>query len=468
MKQVIRLLFLLFIFSSHAYPKLWMPAIFNNQMVLQQNTEVKLWGKGEKGQPVEVKSSWLGKTYKVIPDDSGCWSLEIKTLQANNIPYQLQIKQGKERLVFDNILFGEVWLCTGQSNMEMKLKGYYGQPITGGREAIANGTNNRIRLFTVEKAYSHEPQTNCKGEWQQATPLSVSEFSAAAYFFGQQLEQTLDVPVGLIAAPWGGASIEAYMSKESLQNFPSKKIPLLSGDIKKPNLTPTALYNGMIHPIIGFGMKGCIWYQGESNRQEPELYKQLYKAMLASWRSAWNIGDFPVYYAQIAPYTYGNGNSAFFREAQALCEKENINTAMICLLDVGEPFDIHPSGKQTVGLRFAYTALSKTYGVEGIVSDGPVYQSMKIEGNKVHLTFENAKSGLTTYRQPLDQFQVAGADQVFYPATILQSRQNVILYSDKVPNPVAVRYGFTDYVKGTLYNVEGCPASSFRTDTWEK
>lgn len=447
-----------------------MPAIFTDRMVLQQNAEVKIWGTADAGLPVVLTASWAGGERQVVPDKSGTWSLLLQTLPADGKPCHLTISQGAEQRVITDILFGEVWLCTGQSNMEMKMKGYYGKPILGGPEAIANGANTQLRFFEVEKAFSPNEQADCKGKWLLATPATVANCSASAYYFGRQLQRTLGVPVALISAPWGGAAIEAFMSREALSAFPQRLIPKTKEEIKTPNKTPAVLFNGMINPIVGYALKGCIWYQGETNRSEPALYKQLYRAMLTDWRAKWGVGNFPVYYAQIAPFTYGDGNSAFMREAQAECEKEMENTGMITLLDVGEEWDIHPSNKEVVGFRFAVAALNRTYGVEGIASYGPTFKSMdtvKMKG-KVILSFDHAEGGLTTYNQPLDQFMVAGADCVFYPAKADLSGATIIVGCEEVPHPVAVRYGFTDYVKGTLYNIEGQPASSFRTDRWDE
>lgn len=468
MVRALLLLFLLLTNSLLVYSKLWMPVIFGDQMVLQQDTNVKIWGTAESDNPVVIKTSWDKQTYKVYPSKEGNWSCLLKTLPADFKSYQLTVKQGKEQLVFSDILFGEVWLCSGQSNMEMKMKGYYGKPIIGGQKAIADGKNEYLRFFEIAKKATHNEQLDCQGKWQNATHYNIANFSATAYFFGQQLQKTLQVPVALISASWGGASIVAYMSKDALDNFKEYSIPQKKEDIHSPIMTPTALFNGMIHPVIGYGMKGCIWYQGETDRKKPTLYKFLYKSMLSDWRSKWGIGAFPVYYAQIAPFDYKDGNSAFFREAQMQCQQENENTYMISLLDVGEKADIHPSEKETVGFRLTMAALDKTYKVEGIVSNGPIYKSMKVENEKAILSFEYAQNGLTTYGLYLDQFLIAGDNRIFYPATASIKKGEVIVYNQNVPKPIAVRYGFSDYVKGTLYNIEGCPASSFRTDNWEE
>ena len=468
MLRLVSILCMTMLCTFTSFATIWLPAIFGNQMVLQQNSTVKIWGTATAGKKLVINPSWSKQTVQVIPDASGAWSATLQTLPADHIPHTLTLKQGKSRREITDILLGEVWLCTGQSNMEMKMKGYYGKPIIGAPRAIANATNSKLRLFEVAKAFDCVELPDCKGAWQQATPQSVANFSAAAYFFGKQLQQTLQVPVALIMAPWGGSPIQAFMSREALAPFSECKIPQTKGEIKSPNGTPTVLYNAMIHPIEGFGMRGCIWYQGESNRNEPARYKELYSAMLTDWRAKWGIGDFPVIYAQVAPFDYADGNSAFIREAQAECAQLVANTQMISLLDVGEEHDIHPSDKETVGFRYAAAALDQTYGVEGIASEGPTYKAMKVSNGKAILTFDHAASGFTTYGRPLYQFQIAGADRVFHPAIAHASKSSgvITVHSAAVANPVAVRYGFTDYVQGTLYNNQGVPASSFRTDRW--
>lgn len=444
-----------------------LPSIFNNGMILQQDSEVKIWGRTDSPQVIQICPSWANKVYKTVPDKKGNWIVKIQTPKADLNYYHLDIIQDDELLHITDILFGEVWLCSGQSNMEMKMKGYYGKPIIGGREAIANSRNDYIRIFEVPKQASPKETFDCDAHWRKANPLSVANISATSYYFGKQLFQTLHVPIALIVAPWGGASIVAFMSRDALTPYSQYKLPD-NDDKELGNMSPTALFNGMINPILGYTIKGGIWYQGETNRNEPDLYRKLFHSMLTDWRAKWEIGDFPFIYAQIAPFDYQDGNSAYFREAQLLCQYENTNAYMVTLLDIGEEHDIHPSDKQTVGFRMAMAALDKAYQVGGIYSDEPIFHSFKVRGEEVIVSFKNVSRGLTTYGKPLTSFFIAGENRIFYPAEAFIKGNDVVVYSKNVSKPVAVRYAFMDYVKGCLYNIEGCCASSFRTDNWDE
>ena len=453
--------------------KVTLPSIFSNGMVLQQNTDVKFWGKADSKQAVLITPSWSDKSYSAIPDDQGNWSVRIPTNPADFKPYSLTISHGNDQTSLSDILFGEVWVCSGQSNMEMKMRGWYGSPIIGGREAIANSRNEYIRFFDVKKEFARVEQENCNGNWKKANPTDISMFSATAYFFGRQLYRTLNVPIALVTSHWGGAAICSFMSKESLQPYSEYTDDLNQLATKNlTNVTPTTIFNSMINPIAGYAIKGTIWYQGETDKAIPDLYRKLFHSMLSDWRARWDVGDFPFIYAQIAPFDYPNwdGNSAYIREAQQQCQKENTNAYMVSLTDVGERHNIHPSQKEEVGLRMAFRALDKVYHLEGMCSDEPVYQSMTIKDNTITVAFDNASRGLTTYDQPLTGFTIAGSDKVFYPAEarFVPWQNKVVVSSKKVPNPIAVRYAFTDFAKGCIYNIEGCCASSFRTDNWNE
>lgn len=470
MKKSIFILLLLFaVFSVHAELKL--PAIFGNNMMLQQNTKVKVWGWTNKGQTITVIPSWSSQKFTVQSDYTGRWAVEIDTPAAGYQTYNITVSDDKDKLTFHNILIGEVWLCSGQSNMEMPMKGFKNQPIQGGNEAIFKSKNKNIRLITVKRTSSLTPADDIIGEWQEATPETVKEFSATAYFYGKLLNEMLDVPVGLILSSWGGSWIESWMSKEMLSGFNEIKLPQTEEDIKEKNRTPTTLYNGMINPIAGYTIKGCIWYQGESNYDRATQYTALFPKMVSEWRKLWGQGEFPFYYCQIAPYDnppekHGDFNAAFLREAQYKSAGLIPNSGMVVLMDIGEEKCIHPRDKKTGGERLAMMALAKTYGMRGYAYESPVFKEMEIEGNKAILSFDNAPMWLTSYGKEPAEFEIAGADKVFYPAKAEIKRSKVEVYSDKVDVPVAVRYAFKDYVKGDLFSTEGLPLSSFRTDNW--
>lgn len=451
---------------SHADIKL--PAIFGDHMVLQQQTDAAIWGTALANKTVEVMTSWNNKTYSTKSDKNGHWKLKIQTPKAGG-PFNISISDG-EVFKLNNVLIGEVWVCSGQSNMEMRLKGLYNQPVLGANRTIATSTNKNIRLFTVKRDSSLEKLDDVSsGEWLECHPESVSNFSATAYYFGRMLEDVLKVPVGLICTSWGGTRIESWISENGFKEFDWVTLPNKKQNIKVNHRMPTALFNAMINPLAGLSIKGVLWYQGESNRSKPKKYAKLLPGLIKNWRNEWGIGDFPFYYVQIAPYDYGVSglNSALLREAQLKALTAVENTGMACLMDVGEKNLIHPSNKQAGGERLAYLALAKTYGIKGIAYSGPVLKDMIIEGPVVKLTFDYAKNGLATFGKKLVNFKVAGKNKHFYPANATIYRKGITLFSPHVKEPVAVRYAFDDFVVGELFNTEGLPASSFRTDDWE-
>ena len=285
-----------------------------------------------------------------------------------------------------------------------------------------------------------------------------------------------DVPIGLINVSYGGSNIEAWMHRDWLESFGIKDIPIVKDSISVPNRTPTVLFNGMLSPLIGYTIRGALWYQGESNYTNPSQYETLFPTMVKEWRSLWGIGDFPFYYAQIAPFDYSTftpndtvkaPNAAYLRDAQRKCESVIPNSGMAVLMDTGEKKSIHPSRKKEAGERLAYLALAKTYGVTGFGYASPGYETIAITDNRAVITFTNIPNGITSFGRELKCFEIAGADQKFYPATVTLGRKSVTLTSPDVPKPVAVRYAFKSWVVGDLFSTEGLPVSSFRTDNWE-
>lgn len=462
--------------SVTSYADIKPASIFTDHMVLQQKAEVAVWGWAKEGSTVRLTPSWDNKKYSVNADAQGKWKLKITTPKAGG-PYEITISDGIA-LTLKDILIGEVWFCGGQSNMEMPMKGFKSQPILGSNEAILKSTNSQIRVYTVPRSSVTEKQDNSKpSNWKLAAPESVANFSATAYYFGRLLSEMLQVPVGLINDSYGGSSVEAWMSPDLLKSFPEVKIPAKTDVIKEVSRTPTTLYNGMLYPVIGYGIRGAIWYQGESNQTRPDRYEDLFPAMVKEWRQAWGMGEFPFYYAQIAPYRYvktedvqtaGKLNSAFIRDAQRKSLTKIPNSGMAVLMDIGEERSIHPANKESVGLRLAYLALGNTYDIKGFGYASPDFESMSVKDGKAVLRFTNVPNGLTAYGKPLSLFEIAGADQVFHPAKAAISGSSITVSAEAVPAPVAVRYAFKDFVMGDLYSNEGLPMPSFRTDNWEK
>lgn len=629
-----------------------LPAIFGDNMVLQQKSDVAVWGWADAGEKMEVLGSWMKKAETVKTGNDGKWQVKIKTPSAGG-PYTLTIK-GSSTITLQNILIGEVWVCSGQSNMEWPL-----QMTNNAKFEISTASHNKIRLFTVDRVKSAQPKDDCSGQWQVCSPDTIARFSAVGYFFGRQLLQKLDVPIGLINSSWGGTPAEAWTSEMTLVKFNTEYAPIIqkfqnlqpvdpaiakerkdklfaqweqqvaqvdpgtkenwqdpkldTADWKEielpnpwdnipelanldgivwfrritnlppswakidlelhlgpiddadtvwvngiridstggytierkytipasalrvgPNLIavrvvdsgygggfrgkeeqmrigpvgadvqtwatvaatwkykismpkfevpwppsgnfddfnhyiPTGLYNAMVLPLTPFQIAGVIWYQGESNAGRPAEYAKLFPLMVQDWRKAWGIGDFPFYWVQIAPYEHGNSkgaHSAFFRDTQTKCLKTIKNSGIAVIMDIGVEKDVHPRNKQDVGKRLALVALAKTYGQKDIAYSGPMYKKMKVEGQKIRLYFDNIYGGLMATDGQLSDFIIAGADRKFVPAEAVIDGDTIVVSSPQVEKPAAVRYGWTNWVMGTLFNKEGLPASSFRTDNW--
>ncbi len=670
MRTLLLLLVLFSITNAQTEKKnqIGMPAIFSDNMVLQQKSFVPIWGKAKPESKVKITTSWK-QTAVTKTNDDGSWMVKIKTPKAGG-PYELKIEIGDTTIIYKNILIGEVWLCSGQSNMEMPLAGWPPRDtIWGATEEIKNATNSKIRFFTVTRSISTKPEFNCEGKWVESNPETASRFSATAYFFGKKLFDELKVPIGLIHSSWGGTPIEAWTggkfisqveqyksiveqlekSKDEIiklkewlktkpvvdltnsekkwkdadfndsmcskidfddsrwkeMNLPTnwertemgnfdgvvwfrKKIEIpdvwlnkelilelgpiddidatyvngikiggyeeegfwqidriytvpteinikkeltiavrvidnqggggiwgakekmkiypkdstnfisLAGNWKylpvaefssgkyylfdpitqdyynRPKLsvdlsayTPTTLYNAMIAPLIPYRIKGVIWYQGESNTGNPELYKTLFPLMIRNWREDWKQGNFSFYFVQIAPYNYGEQTqSQKLREAQMQTLSVPA-TGMAVTLDIGNPENIHPGNKKDVGKRLALWALAKNYNKKVIYS-GPIYKSIKIVNDKIELTFDYADGGLIIKeRNGENNFLIAGEDKVFKKAEVKVIGKKLIVSNPEIKKPVAVRYCWDNTSEATLFNKAGLPASSFRTDNWE-
>lgn len=465
--------YFLFVFlhflSSHSNAQTTLPSFFSNNMVIQQKTNVNFWGKDLPGKQIVISSSW-GESSSAITGKDGKWMLKISTPQAGG-PYSITVK-GSNEIILSDVLVGEVWFCSGQSNMLLGLKSYSDRFGSGSNEEILHSDNDNLRVFQTKQNASLVPLDNVSGNWVISQPSTASSFGATAYFFGKLLQEILHVPVGLIISAWGGSPQEAWMSAQSLSGFKQIVLPEKLPDelaFKQPIL----LYNGMVHPFIPFSIKGAIWYQGEGNVVNPELYKDLLPTMIQAWRKDWGIGSFPFYFVQLAPYKLNNINSAFLREAQLNAMLNVENTGMAVALDIGDCSDIHPREKKVLGNRLAYWALSKTYNLKGIECSGPVYQSMsKLPEGKIELDFD--QNGLTSFSNILTGFEIAGEDRIFYTADAVFSskapkNQSITVWNEKVKDPVAVRYCFKSCVEdASIFNEYGLPASSFRTDSWEK
>jgi sialate O-acetylesterase len=478
------------------YADIKLPAVFSDNMVLQKMEKTPFFGTADKGEAVTVKmGEAVGET---TAGDDGKWRLFVDTRNAKG-PIEVSVK-GKNSIAIKNVLIGEVWLASGQSNMEMAVGGSKDSDLE-----IAAANYPEIRMFTVEKATAMEPATDVKGKWEVCTPEVTGHYSAVGYFFARDLHQQLKTPVGVIHTSWGGTVAEAWTSREALtaadpdvkviiEKFDAARVKVTPETIEKyradvkewqkagsvrgkqprkpagvddPN-APTALYNAMVAPIVGYGIKGAIWYQGESNAGRAYQYRKLFPTMIQDWRGRWGEGDFSFYWVQLANFMArdkepAESGWAELREAQTMTQALP-NSGQAVIIDIGEGLDIHPKNKEDVGRRLARLALKKDYG-KNIVDSGPVFDSMSVEGDTVRIRFKNAAGGLVAKEKPTG-FAVAGEDKKFVWADAKVEGETVVLKSPAVGKPVAVRYAWGNNPEVSLYNRTNLPAAPFRTDDW--
>jgi sialate O-acetylesterase len=481
-----------------AETSLRLPALFGDHVVLQRDQPVPVWGWSAPGEEVTVDFAGQKKTAKA--DVQGNWMVKLDPLPASAEPQEMEIKKTTESVVINDVLVGDVWLCSGQSNMHFQMN-----RVENSREEIAAADHPTLRFFTVESQFGQAPKNEANGAWKPVSPATAGGCSAVAYYFARELQKKTGAPVGLLISSVGGTRIETWMRSETLaavgvsgtlidqwknvspaefeniaaiyrayQNERDVVHPLAVKAAKaqgtpvppeprmpKPRChdCPSALHNGMIAPLQPFAIRGVIWYQGESNSGQPASYEKLLPAMIADWRHVWG-DDLPFLFVQLAPHR--NTHPAF-REAQHRVWQNTPRTAMVVTTDVGDANDIHPTRKRPVGERLALAARALSYG-EKLESSGPVFAGMTVEDGRVVVSFSHLGSGLIARGDSLEGFTLAGADGKFHPAGATIEGSNVIVTSDKIPRPVAVRYGWAMLPDGNLFNREGLPAAPFRSD----
>jgi sialate O-acetylesterase len=425
-------------------------------MVIQQKSDVTFWGWAKTGEKVMISTGWMDPV-SVTGNTQGMWKVIIKTPSAGG-PYIITFK-GQNEIVLKNVLVGEVWLCSGQSNMEMSAQ----SGITNRDEEIKNANFPEIRLFNVSTATSSYPQDHFSGKWTVCTPEEMRTFSAIGYFFARKLNIELGIPVGIINASWGGTPAEAWMPEgvvkgdKFLNEAASMQKPVPWGPVE-----PARIYNAMISPMINFHIAGALWYQGEANTVNGYAYMELLTALISSWRNKWGY-EFPFYYAQIAPYKYGKEfEGVIVRDAQrrALVTP---NTGMAVLSDLCDTLDIHPKNKLDAALRLAGIALNRYYKKSVSEDSGPLYKSFSIDKNKAIIDFDYSE-GLHSNGAKLMYFEIAGADKIFYPADAKIKDKQVIVQSKAVKLPVAVRFAWRNTAIPNLFNGANLPASCFTTE----
>jgi sialate O-acetylesterase len=505
--------------ASPAFSDIRLPSLFTDNMVLQQRTQVAIWGWADPGEKIEIKGDWDRRPATTTTHADGTWQTKLTTIAAGG-PYTLTIK-GKHTIQIHNVLLGEVWLCSGQSNMTFPLgmQGSWRTGVFDYEQEIAAANYPTIRMFTVAQTVADSPRQDVKGDWQICSPSTAGKFSAVAYYFAREITTRTGLPVGLIHSSWGGTPAESWVKKEVLASDadlqplldqytkalaeyaadkgvttpPTEATGATKTDLsrtaaKKPvnpvtdPKSPDRLYNGMIHPLVPYTLKGVIWYQGESNSDRAAQYQKLFPALIHSWRDEWQR-ELPFYFVQIAPQY---SKVPEIREAQLLTFRSVKRTGMVVITDVGDSLNIHPRNKEVPGKRLALWPLANEYGQKAVVPSGPIYRSMEIQGDKIRISFDYAADGLiakdpagnitSASRQPpatdnspaqeLTEWMIAGEDRHFVPAHALIDGNTLLVWSPEVKKPLAVRFAWKNFPRPNLFNRVGLPASPFRTDKW--
>ena len=479
---LLQLIFLSLASGLHAEQDLKLSGLFRNNMVIQRETKAPIWGWAVPDEEIVVTGSWNRKAVRTTTGADGRWTAILDTPEAGG-PHKIQVKGESESKTLSNVLSGEVWICGGQSNMHWKMRGF---GLKHFADDVEKAQKPQIRLCTIPQSYSLEPQPDTKATWAVCNPNTVLNFSAVGYFFGARLHEELGVPIGLISSSKGGSTAEAWISAPTLRKkFPafSRKLDTYEPILKKTGplinsklpehkglnqSSPSLLYNGMIEPLVPFAIRGVIWYQGESNVDNPIQYQTLFPTVIEEWRTAWKQGDFPFYFVQIAPFEYKRAKypAALLREAQTMALSVP-ETGMAVTMDIGQVDNIHPKRKKPVGERLARLALARTYQESDIVDSGPMFREMEINRDEAQLSFDFVSDGLKTNdgKKPR-HFTIAGSNKVFHPAVATLEGDTVLVSSEKVNKPVAVRFAWGNADDVNLVNSEGLPSPSFRTDDW--
>lgn len=451
-------------------------SLITDNMVLRQNSDARIYGKADPDSKITVTPEWDNKAYTTTTDRTGNWSLAVKTPAGSFTPYSITISDG-DPIKLNNVLIGEVWLASGQSNMQMPLKGFPGCCIDNGYAEIASARKSadKVRFYTVPLTQSYEPLDTIDSKWVVPSPETAPEFSAVAWHFANQMADVLDVPVGIVSAAYGGAKVESWTSRDILETYPDVS---LDPKVLEPMVhywRPLLMYNAMFNPIKNYSYNGIIWYQGCSNVSSWETYADRLATMVKLWRNEIGEGDIPFYAVEIAPYQYGDpneiGKSPFLREQQWKAIEKIPNSDMICINDLVKPyerFNIHPGNKEAVGRRLCDLALNKTYGKKQFLAGSPRYKSHRFKDGAAWVAIDSPNDGICR-NYDIKGFEIAGADKVFHPADSVWlhwQTNELVVSSDKVKDPVAVRYGFRDFLPGTLYGGNFLPLIPFRTDSW--
>ena len=462
--------------SAHA--KLKLSHLIGDNMVIQQNSDVRLWGWDNPGKSVRINTSWSSQEYSVKTDKNGRWIVKVQSPAASYTPLSISFSDGEDRIELKNILSGEVWVCAGQSNMEMPIKGFSNCPIEGYNETVMEANNYKgIHYIKVPSVMSMKPLEDADCKWEEINSNTVGEASATGYFFAQYINRVLNVPVGLVMANKGGSRVESWLTRENLKKYTEE--PLDTNKLVKKYswdyLRPLVWGNGTFNPILNYTVKGIIFYQGCSNvGTEKPSYSFLLDLLVKQWRSQFRLGEIPFYFVQIAPYWYDNVDqtaAAFLREEQLKASKIIPNSGIVCTNDLVYPWEtqqIHPRQKRQVGERLAFQALNKTYGMKSIICESPEFDHMTVKGDTALIFLRNDYEAISRY-EDFKGFEIAGEDRVFHPAEVSYDwRIGLMVKSPAVKKPVSVRYCFKNFQLGNVKNAGLLPLFPFRTDNWDK
>jgi len=480
------LLTVLSLFAMSAQAKVKLPHLVSDNMIIQQQTDVRLWGWAKAGSKVVATTSWSDQRSEAKVGKDGRWLLTVRSPKASYEPLTITFDDGDGAVTIQNVLAGEVWVCAGQSNMEMPVKGFGNCPVLNYNQEVLNAAGRcQVRSAKIPSIMRMTPQEDADTRWRECSPQTVSEFSATGYFFAKLVNKALDIPVGLIEANKGGSRVESWLTKENLEKYTKEPTDTMGiVNFKKEWDYHRALVwgNGTFNPILNYTVKGILFYQGCSNVGDPgNQYSERLKLLVEQWRAQFKLGDIPFYFVQIAPYDSGNKQgtwNALLQEQQFRASQIIPNSGLVCTNDAVYPYEgtqIHPAQKQKVGQRLAYLALNKTYGMESVICESPSFKDMQVKGDTVMIHLNNEYGGVCCF-EDIQGFPGGGGDRVFHPATAAHFWQPgggywdecITITSPQVKNPVAVRYCFRNWQLGNLANQGGLPLFPFRTDNWEQ
>ena len=471
------------VLTLSAQARVRLPHLIGDNMVLQQQSEARLWGWAKPGSTVKVTTSWQGTATAKAGSD-GKWLARVTTGQASNTPQTVTFDDGDGTVAIRNVLIGEVWVCAGQSNMEMPVRGFWGCPVEDYNQTVIDARNHgAVRSVKIPSVMRMEPQDDAQCEWRQCGPQTVGDFSATGYFFARTMHQALDIPIGIIEANKGGSRVESWLTKENLQRHTSEPTDSAGIVAFKPEwdyLRALVWGNGTFNPILNYTVKGILFYQGCSNVGDPgNQYSERLKLLVGQWRQQFALGEIPFYFVEIAPYHYDDVNGtqgALLREQQQRAAQMIPNSSLVCTNDLVYPYEttqIHPAQKRQVGERLAWTALSRDYGFSEVLYKSSSYKDMTVKGDTVFIHLQDNYHADAPY-QMIKGFEVAGQDRVFHPARAQHFwrpgggywDEAIIIVSDEVKQPVAVRYCFRNFQLGNVTNGANLPLFPFRTDNW--